>query len=166
MKSCLIIYHLFADTVRSSGCSLYLLQGVQQKKESAYSCIATNSAVRSAVLNLTLKRLLFNYDISAAGVLQHQEVETWILGWDSSVGIATRYSLDSPGIESWWGARFSAPVKTGPGSHPASCLMGTGSFPGIKCGRGVLLTTHPLLVSRSWKSRAIPLPTLWPTPGL
>jgi len=33
--------------------------------------------------------------------------------------------------------------------------MGTGSFPGVKCGRGVLLTTHPLLVPRSWKSRAI-----------
>ena len=45
--------------------------------------------------------------------------------------------------------------------------MGTGSFPGVKCGRGVLLlTTHPLLVPRSWKSRAIPLPTLWATPGL
>jgi len=28
------------------------------------------------------------------------------------------------------------------------------------------LTTHPLLVPRSWKSRAIPLPTLWATPGL
>jgi len=38
--------------------------------------------------------------------------------------------------------------------------MGTGSFQGVKCGRGVLLTTHPLLVPRSWKSRAIPLPTL------
>ena len=42
--------------------------------------------------------------------------------------------------------------------------MGTGYFPGIKSGRGVLLTTHPLLVPRSWKSRAIPLPTLWATP--
>jgi len=31
---------------------------------------------------------------------------------------------------------------------------------------GVLLTTHPLLVPRSWKGRAIPLPTLWATPGL
>jgi len=30
----------------------------------------------------------------------------------------------------------------------------------------VLLTTHPLLVPRSWKSRVIPLPTLWATPGL
>jgi len=38
--------------------------------------------------------------------------------------------------------------------------------PGLKCGRGVLLTTHPLLVPRSWNSTAIPLPTLWATPGL
>ena len=40
-------------------------------------------------------------------------------------------------------ARFSAPVQTGPRAHPASCTMGTGSFPGIKSGRGVTLTTHP-----------------------
>ena len=45
-------------------------------------------------------------------------------------------------------------------------IMGTGSFPGVKCGRGVLLTTHPLLQPRSWKSRSIPLPNLWATPGL
>ena len=57
-------------------------------------------------------------------------------------------------------------VQTGPGAHPASCKMGTGSFPEVKCGRGVLLTTHRLLVPRSWKSRAKPLPTLWATPGL
>jgi len=29
-------------------------------------------------------------------------------------------------------ARFSAPVQTGPGAHPASCTMGTGSFLGVK----------------------------------
>jgi len=29
-------------------------------------------------------------------------------------------------------ARFSARVQTGPGAHPASCAMGTGSFPGGK----------------------------------
>jgi hypothetical protein len=35
-------------------------------------------------------------------------------------------------------ARFSAPVQTGPGAHPASDTMGTGSFPGLKrLGRGV-----------------------------
>jgi len=44
--------------------------------------------------------------------------------------------------------------------------MGTGSFSGVKSGWVVLLTTHPLLVPQSWKSRAIPLPTLWATPGL
>ena len=54
-------------------------------------------------------------------------------------------------------ARFSAPVKTGPGAHPVSCTMGTGSFPGVKSGRGVTLTPYPLLVPRSRKSRAIPL---------
>jgi hypothetical protein len=59
-------------------------------------------------------------------------------GRDSSVGIATRYGLDGPGMESRWEARFSAPVQTGPGAHPASYTMGTGSFPGVKRpGRGV-----------------------------
>ena len=29
----------------------------------------------------------------------------------------------------------------------------------------MLLTTQPLLVPRSWKSRAKPLPTLWATTG-
>jgi hypothetical protein len=29
-------------------------------------------------------------------------------------------------------ARFSASVQTGPGALPASCTMGTGSFPGVK----------------------------------
>ena len=50
-------------------------------------------------------------------------------------------------------------IHTGPGAHPASCKMGTGSLPGVKCGRGVLLTTHPLLVPRSWKSTAIYIST-------
>jgi len=51
-----------------------------------------------------------------------------------AVDIATRYGLDGPGTESrWgWGARFSAPVQTGPGAHPYSYTMGTGSFPGVK----------------------------------
>jgi hypothetical protein len=64
------------------------------------------------------------------------------------------------------GAIYSAPVQTGPRAHPASCTVGTASFPGVKYGRGVLLTTHPLLVPWPWKSRAIPLPTLWAIPGL
>ena len=83
----------------------------------------------------------------------------------SSVGIAIDYGLDGLGIESRWGRDFPS-VQTGPGAHPASCTMGTESFPGIKCGRGVLLTTYPLLAPRSWKSRAIPLPPSGPQLGL
>jgi hypothetical protein len=67
-------------------------------------------------------------------------------GPGSSVGIATGYELDGPGIESHWGARFFAPVQTGPGAHPASCTMCTGSFLGLKSGRVVTLTPHLLLV--------------------
>ena len=53
-------------------------------------------------------------------------------GPGSSVGIATGYGLDGPGIESRWGARFSAPVQTGPGAQPASCAIGYRVFPGGK----------------------------------
>ena len=67
----------------------------------------------------------------------------------SVVGIATAYGLDGPGIESRLGARFSAPVQTVPEAHPTSCTMDTGSFPGVRYGRGMTLTPHPLLVPRS-----------------
>jgi len=60
---------------------------------------------------------------------------------DSSVGIATRYGLDGPGIEFRCRRDFFAPVQAGPGVHPASCTKGTGSYPGLKRpGRGV---DHP-----------------------
>ena len=73
------------------------------------------------------------------------------VGRDSSVGIANRYGLDGPGIESRWGAKFSAPVQNGPGAHPASYTMGTGSFPGVKwSGRGV---DHPLPSSAEVKEK-------------
>jgi len=39
--------------------------------------------------------------------------------------------------------------------------MGTGSFPGVKSGRSVRLTPHPLLVPWSKKGGAIPLLPLW-----
>ena len=58
-------------------------------------------------------------------------------------------------------ARFSTPVQTGPGAHPASCTMGTGSFLGVKSGWGVTLTSHPLLLPWSKKGTAIALLTLW-----
>ena len=66
------------------------------------------------------------------------------MGRDRSVGIATRYGLGGQGIESRWGAIFSALIQTDPGSHPASYTMDTGSFPVVnRPGRGVNHThTH------------------------
>jgi hypothetical protein len=73
------------------------------------------------------------------------------IGRDSSVGIATRYRLDGPGIESRWGASFSVSVQTGRVAHPASYTMGTGSFPGVKWpGHGV---AHPPPSSAEVKER-------------
>jgi len=62
----------------------------------------------------------------------------WRINWDSSVGVATRYGLEGPKIESRWGHDFPHQSTS---VHPASYTVGTGSFPGVKRpGRGV---DHP-----------------------
>jgi hypothetical protein len=60
--------------------------------------------------------------------------------------------------------RFSARPDW-PWGPPSLLYNGYWVFPGVKYGQGVLLTTHPLLVPWSWKSRAVLLPTLWATTG-
>jgi hypothetical protein len=57
----------------------------------------------------------------------------------SVVGIATAYGFGRSGDRIPVGVKFSAPVQTGPEAHPASCKTGTGSFPGVRCGRSVML---------------------------
>ena len=79
------------------------------------------------------------------------------------VGIATDYGLDGPGIEYRWRRDFLR-IQTGPGTNPASCTMGTGSFPRVKCGRGVLLTTHPFYC-RGLGRVELYLYPLWATTG-
>jgi hypothetical protein len=58
------------------------------------------------------------------------------------------------------GARFSAPVQTGSGAHPASYTIGTGYFLGIKQLRHG--TDHPPTSSAEVKERVvIPLVPFW-----
>jgi hypothetical protein len=84
---------------------------------------------------------------------------------DSVAGIATCYGLEGLGIKSQWGEIF----RTYPDwlQGPPSLLYNRYRvFPGGKGGRGVMLTTHPLLVLRLRKSSAIPPLTLWVLLGL
>ena len=62
----------------------------------------------------------------------------FMVGWDRSAGIATRYGDRNP-----MGASFSVPFETGPGAHPASCTVDTGCL-----SWGVTLTIHPHVAPR------------------
>jgi hypothetical protein len=109
--------------------------------------------------------------VSKCNILLHtlrnnsHTVLTLRMSRDSVVGIATSYGLEGPGIESRWGEIFRTyPDRIrGP---PSLLYNGSGVFPGGKGGRGVILTTHPLLVPRLRNSWAIPPLTLWVLLGL
>jgi hypothetical protein len=51
---------------------------------------------------------------------------------DRTVGIATRYGLDGPGIEPRWVTMFSTTVQICPGSPSLLCSGYRVSFPGTK----------------------------------
>jgi len=74
----------------------------------------------------------------------------WSVGRYSSVGIITLRAGRS-GYRIPVGAKFSAPVQTGPGAHPVYCTMGTESLPGVKrLGSGA---DHPTPFSAEVKKR-------------
>jgi hypothetical protein len=79
-------------------------------------------------------------------------------GPGSSVDIVTGYRLDGPGIEFRWGRDFSHLSRPGPTQSPVQWVPGLSrskEWPGLDDD------PSPLLVSWSWKSRAIPLFPLW-----
>jgi hypothetical protein len=69
-----------------------------------------------------------------------------VSGLGSSVSITTGYGLDRPGIESRWGEIFLT-CRDWPWGPSSLLYNGYRFFPGVKSGRGVTLTSHPLLVS-------------------
>ena len=73
-----------------------------------------------------------------------------LLGQDSAVADIQRVARGwmVHRIISQWGARFYAPIQSGPGVHPAFCTMGTGSLLCGSSGWGVVLTTHPDLAPK------------------
>jgi hypothetical protein len=81
-------------------------------------------------------------------------------GPDSSVGIATRYGMDGPGIESPWGQ--DSPHPSRPGLRPTQPPIQW--IPRLSrgySGRGVALITQPHLAPRLRQSSAIHLLPLW-----
>ena len=70
------------------------------------------------------------------------------VGWDSLVGIATRYGLDGPGIESRWGRDFP---------HPSRLALGPTQPPGYRVSPGVKRlrcgADHPPLPKRRGHER-------------
>jgi len=62
------------------------------------------------------------------------------MGRDSAVGIATRYGLNVPAIETRWGGDFLHSFRPvlGPTQPPMQWVLG------LFRGRDVALTTHPI----------------------
>ena len=81
------------------------------------------------------------------------------MGRDNSVGIATDYGLEGPGSNPYRDKIFrpSRPAL-GPTQPPVRRVPGLPRGGKLRPGR--VADHSPLLVSWSWKSRAIPLPTL------
>ena len=65
------------------------------------------------------------------------------MGPGSVVGIATGYGLDGPGIVSRWEVEIFRTCSDRPWGPTSILQMDSGSFPGVKNGRGVTLTPHP-----------------------
>jgi hypothetical protein len=129
-KGCSIFHAVGGDAWKSSNKTReaklqthFYIQGVSKmlRQISRLSCSHQNKE------NCSCKRIPGNYCFLSSIALLHST-----MCWDSTITITTCYELDGPGDRIPVGSRYSTPVQTSPGAHPASYTMGTGSFPGEK----------------------------------
>jgi hypothetical protein len=83
------------------------------------------------------------YDRSKRRVEKCDRHLTNMVDRDRVVGVATRYGLDGPGIESRWGRGFPHVFRRPLESTQTPTKMGTRSLSRGYSGRGVALTTYP-----------------------
>ena len=124
------------------------------KKNTLYITLYMNAVLTTIIVNCSLVTWYKPYITWINGLKCRKAA--YVSGPGSVVGIAItlRDGRSGDRIPVW--ARFSALIQTGPGAHPASCTMGTGSFPGKKRPGRDADPSH-LLVAWSWKGRVIPL---------
>jgi hypothetical protein len=108
-------FHQTPAACSDSGCT-YL----SAKNDTAVCCKLNNFALKERIAGTVSFSLDFMTSSSQATEFRKPTDEnntptnfTHFFGnQNSSVGIVTRHGLESPGIESWWGARFCAPLHT------------------------------------------------------
>ena len=89
--------------------------------------------------------------MGAENVLLFLCVIPYAVGWDSSVGIPTRYGLDGLGFEFRWGRDFPHPSISALGPTQLPIQRIPSLFPvgeGGQSSRGVALTTYSHLAPR------------------
>jgi hypothetical protein len=104
----------------------------------AWSCLPVTSSIRALRefyrrTNPPINRILTFIIVTRTfyiGWPENKFTMHIFVGRDSSVGITTTLRTRRSGDRIPAEARFSAPVQTGPGAHPASYTMSTESFPG------------------------------------